>query len=157
MGKQSWIMLFNLAGFWGTGVPLGYTFTFTLKHGIVGLWYAISSSELSAQIWRWLAAGDLCMQAPWPIPSHWHTGRASSDLLQSRLCSRWTAKDAQPAHPSSSLNSCSDVLASSQSKIRRALLVFDQDLANASEHGSKLLLGVQAIQPCWRLSSEHVG
>ena len=23
MGKQSWIMLFNLLGFWGTGVPLG--------------------------------------------------------------------------------------------------------------------------------------
>ena len=39
MGRQSAIMIFNLAGFWGTGVPCGYVFTFLLHKGIVGLWY----------------------------------------------------------------------------------------------------------------------
>ncbi|KAK9795927.1 hypothetical protein WJX73_005380 [Symbiochloris irregularis] len=41
MGRQSAIMIFNLAGFWGTGVPCGYIFTFKLHRGIVGLWWGI--------------------------------------------------------------------------------------------------------------------
>ena len=38
MGRQAAIMIFNLAGFWGIGVPCGYVFTFILNKGIVGLW-----------------------------------------------------------------------------------------------------------------------
>lgn len=33
MGRQAAIMIFNLVGFWGTGIPCGYVFTFILNKG----------------------------------------------------------------------------------------------------------------------------
>ncbi len=36
-------MLWNLAGHWFIGLPLGYTLCFTLGYGVIGLWWGLSS------------------------------------------------------------------------------------------------------------------
>jgi MATE family multidrug resistance protein len=36
-------MLWNLAGHWFIGLPLGYTLCFTLSFGVIGLWWGLSS------------------------------------------------------------------------------------------------------------------
>jgi len=41
MGRQTYLMAFNLIGFWGFGVVLGYTMAFVFDYGLVGLWCGI--------------------------------------------------------------------------------------------------------------------
>ena len=38
MGRQSQLMWVGIAGFWGFGVPLGYTLAFHTSLGLSGLW-----------------------------------------------------------------------------------------------------------------------
>jgi multidrug resistance protein, MATE family len=42
LGDTRTPMLWNLAGHWGVGLPLGYALCFVLGHGITGLWWGLS-------------------------------------------------------------------------------------------------------------------
>ena len=46
MGRQSQLMWVGIAGFWGCGVPLGYTLAFPTKFGISGLWLGALAGSL---------------------------------------------------------------------------------------------------------------
>lgn len=41
IGRQAQLAAFNLAGFWGTGVPVGYFLCFHMGWGLRGLWTGI--------------------------------------------------------------------------------------------------------------------
>lgn len=41
MGRQAYLMAFNIIGFWGFGVVLGWTLAFKTDLGLVGLWWGI--------------------------------------------------------------------------------------------------------------------
>lgn len=43
LGDTKSPMLWNLAGHWFIGLPLGYTLCFTLGYGVIGLWWGLSS------------------------------------------------------------------------------------------------------------------
>ena len=43
LGDTHTAMLWNLAGHWFVGLPLGYTLAFTLGLGVVGLWWGLST------------------------------------------------------------------------------------------------------------------
>lgn len=43
LGDTRTPMLWNLAGHWGVGLPLGYVLCFTLGIGVVGLWWGLSA------------------------------------------------------------------------------------------------------------------
>ena len=43
LGDTRTAMIWNLAGHWGVGLPLGYVLCFTLGMGVIGLWWGLSS------------------------------------------------------------------------------------------------------------------
>ncbi|KXZ51860.1 hypothetical protein GPECTOR_11g298 [Gonium pectorale] len=45
MGRQHQLMLYNLLGFWGSGVAFGWWLTFKAKLGLKGLWIGIDTGD----------------------------------------------------------------------------------------------------------------
>mmetsp|Transcript_7620 Transcript_7620/g.22493 ORF Transcript_7620/g.22493 Transcript_7620/m.22493 type:complete len:596 (+) Transcript_7620:1342-3129(+) len=50
MGRQAYLMAFNLIGFWGFGVVLGFTLAFKANYGLRGLWWGIDTGVVVTAI-----------------------------------------------------------------------------------------------------------
>jgi MATE family multidrug resistance protein len=56
LGETRIPMLANLVGHWFIGLPLGYTFCFTLQFGVIGLWWGFSTGLIicgMVLLWVW--------------------------------------------------------------------------------------------------------
>ena len=56
LGDTHTAMLWNLAGHWFIGLPLGYALCFSVGLGVVGLWWGLSAGLMVcgiALLWVW--------------------------------------------------------------------------------------------------------
>lgn len=60
-------MLWNLAGHWFIGLPLGYVLAFVMGYGVIGLWWGLSSGLIICGVALLIVWGKGAQSAPLPL------------------------------------------------------------------------------------------